>query len=62
MGGGGGGGAALLVIVVNREMENLSGGPTFGDFATILTEGSMQDVTIARLLSTRVQTPLSSLY
>ncbi len=34
-----------------------------GDFVTILTEGSMQDVTVARLQSTRVQTenPLPSL-
>jgi hypothetical protein len=26
-----------------REMENISGNPTFGDFATIRREGSMQD-------------------
>ncbi len=32
---------------------------TFGDFVTSRTEGSMQDVSIARLQSTRVQTPLS---
>ena len=41
-------------------MENLSRGPTFGDFVTILTEGSMQDVTVANLQKTTVQTPLSS--
>jgi hypothetical protein len=40
-------------------MENLSRGPTFGDFVTIRTEASMQDVTVARLLSKRVQTPLT---
>ncbi len=44
-----------------REMENISGGPTFGDFVTIRTEASMQDITVARLQSTRVQTPLSPL-
>ncbi len=32
---------------------------TFGDFVTIHTQGSMQDNTVARLLSTRVQTSLS---
>ncbi len=42
-----------------REMENISKGPTFGDFVTIHTEGSMQDNTVARLQSTRVQTPIS---
>jgi hypothetical protein len=36
--------------------------PNFGDFVTILIEGSMQDVTVARLRSTRVKTPLSPLY
>jgi hypothetical protein len=40
-------------------MENISKGPTFGDSVTIHTEGSMQDITVARLQSTRVQTPLS---
>jgi hypothetical protein len=44
-----------------RETENISGGLTFGDFVTILTEGSMQDNTVARLQSTRVHTPLSPL-
>jgi hypothetical protein len=29
-------------------MENISKGPTFRDFVTILTETSMQDVTVAR--------------
>ncbi len=37
-------------------------GPTFGDFVTIRTEASMQDITVARLQSTRVQTPLSPLF
>jgi hypothetical protein len=32
-----------------REMKNISRGPTFGDFVTISTEGSMQEVTVARL-------------
>ncbi len=39
-------------------MENVSEGPTFGEFVTILTEWSMQDNTVARLQSVRVQTPL----
>jgi hypothetical protein len=34
-----------------------------GDFVTIgRTEASMQDITVARLQSTRVQTPLSPLF
>jgi hypothetical protein len=37
-------------------MENISRGPNFGDFVTIRTEGSMQDVSIAGIQSTRVQT------
>jgi hypothetical protein len=45
-----------------REIENISRRPTFGDFVTILTEGSMQDVKVARLQSARVQIPLSPLY
>jgi hypothetical protein len=44
-----------------REMENIRRGPTFGDFATIVTEGSMQDNMVAKLQSTRVQSPLSPL-
>ncbi len=32
-----------------REMENISRGSTFGDFVTLRTEASMQDVTVARL-------------
>jgi hypothetical protein len=40
-------------------MKNVSRVPTFGDFVTIRKEASMQDVTVARLQSTRVQTPLS---
>ncbi len=31
------------------EMKNISRGPTFGDFVTIHTEASMQDVTVARI-------------
>jgi hypothetical protein len=42
-------------------MENISGGPTFGNFVTIRTEATMQDITVARLQSTRVQTPHSPL-
>jgi hypothetical protein len=37
-----------------REMENISRAPTFGDFFNVLTEGSMQDITVARLQSTRL--------
>jgi hypothetical protein len=44
------------------EMEDISRGSTLEDFVTILTEGSMQDNTVARIQSTRVQTPLSPLY
>jgi hypothetical protein len=40
-------------------MENISRGPTVGDYVTIRTEASMQDVTVARLQSTSVQAPLS---
>jgi hypothetical protein len=39
-------------------MENISGSPTFGDFVTILTEGSMQDNTVARLQNTDAPLPL----
>jgi hypothetical protein len=31
----------------SREMENISRCPTFGNFVTIRTESSMQDVTVA---------------
>jgi hypothetical protein len=49
--------------VLSREMENISRGRTFGDFVTIRTERSMQDVSVARLQSTRVQkTPISPLF
>jgi hypothetical protein len=37
----------------------VSRGPTLGDFFTICTEASMHYVTVARLQSTRVHTPLS---
>jgi hypothetical protein len=47
---------------VTREMEKISRGPTFGDFVTTRTEGSMQDVTVAKLQSTSVQTHLFPLY
>jgi hypothetical protein len=35
-------------------MVDISRGPTYGDFVTILTEGSMLDVTVARLQNTGV--------
>jgi|LakMenEpi03Aug12_release.lakeMendotaPanAssembly.Ray.scaffolds.fasta_scaffold4769321_1 hypothetical protein len=38
-------GSAKLVFI--REMENISRGCTIGDFVTILTEGSMQDITVS---------------
>jgi hypothetical protein len=44
-----------------KEMENISRGHIFADFA-ILTQGLMQDITLTRLQSTKVQTPLSPLY
>ncbi len=31
-----------------REMESISGGPTFGDFVTVFTETLMQDVMVAK--------------
>ncbi len=34
--------------ILTREMENISRDPTFGDFVTILTEMSMQDVMVER--------------
>jgi hypothetical protein len=40
-------------------MENISRGPTFGDFVTIHTEVSMQDITVARLQSTVLRESLS---
>ncbi len=43
------------LVVIEPETENISRGPTFGDFVTILTKGSMQDNTVARLRSTRAQ-------
>ncbi len=42
-----------------RYRENISRGPTFGDFVTSLREGSMQDITVTGLQSTGVRTPLS---
>jgi hypothetical protein len=48
--------------IIGRETENINRGPsrTFGDFVTIRTERSMQDITVARLQITGVpvQTPL----
>jgi hypothetical protein len=52
----------LFTLYGAREMENISKGPTFGDFVTIRSEASMQDVTVARLKSEGVQTPLSLLF
>jgi hypothetical protein len=43
------------------EMKNISRGSTFGDFVAIVRDGSMQDITIPRLLSTRIQSPLPPL-
>jgi hypothetical protein len=51
--------------VFPREMQNINRGCTFGDFVTVHregSEGSMQDVTVARLQSKRVQTPLFPLF
>ncbi len=53
---------AGVVNALHREMENISRGPTFGDFVTTLTGWSMQDNTVARLQSTRVKTTLSPIY
>jgi hypothetical protein len=40
--------AALSVLASFREMENISRrGITVGGFFTVLTEGSMQDITVA---------------
>ncbi len=35
-------------------MENISSGPTLGDFVTIFAKGSMQDFKVARLQNTKV--------
>ncbi len=43
-------------------MENISRGPSLENFVTILREGLMQDNTVAKINSTRVQTPLSPFY
>jgi hypothetical protein len=40
-------------------MKNISRGPTYADFVTILTEGSMQDFTVARLQEFRLPSPPS---
>jgi hypothetical protein len=48
-----------------RNPGKYSRGPTFEDFVTFRTEGSMQDVSVARLdyrVGTRVQTTLSPLF
>jgi hypothetical protein len=50
---------SYLVLDRPREMENISRGPTFGDFVTILTEVSMQDNTVARLQEYRLPSPPS---
>ncbi len=46
----------------SSEMENISRGPTFRNVVTIRTERSMQQVTVARLQSTRVQTTISPFF
>jgi hypothetical protein len=38
-----------------RELENI--GSTFGDFFTILTEGTIPDITVARLQEYRLPSP-----
>jgi hypothetical protein len=40
-------------------MKNISRGPTYGDFVTILTEGSIQEYTV--VVNTGVKTTLSPL-
>ena len=44
---------------MGKEMEKISRGPTYGDFVTtgILTERSMQDITVARLQEHRLPSP-----
>ncbi len=57
---GGGGGCNVTgsgLSGLSREMENISRVPTLGNFVTIRTEASMQDVTFARLQSPRVRLP-----
>jgi hypothetical protein len=51
--------AANKIYLNPERLENISRGPTFGDFVTIRTEASMLNITVARLQSTRVPTPLS---
>ncbi len=46
-------GADYSLTLYHRQLQR-DGGPTFGDFVTIRPEASMQDVTFARLHSTRV--------
>jgi hypothetical protein len=33
-----------LELIIPRKIENISGGPTFGDYVTILTEGTIQSL------------------
>jgi hypothetical protein len=47
------------IRTVPREMENISRCPTFDDFVIILTEGSTQDITAARLQEYRLPCPPS---
>ncbi len=54
--------ACFVFTVFSREIETISRGPTFGDFVTILTEGSMQNNTVAGLQSTRVLRTYSPLH
>ncbi len=47
-------GTSEVYFIPVREMENISRGITCGDCVTFITEGSMQDDTVARLQSIRV--------
>jgi hypothetical protein len=49
-------------MALDRKMEKISRGPIFRDFVTFRSEAPMQDITVARLQSTRVQTTLSLLF
>jgi hypothetical protein len=44
-----------------REVENISRGPIFGDYVTIRTEASMQDVSVARHYRVRYKSTESPL-
>jgi len=51
-----------MYIAGTREMENISRGPTFGDFVTFRTEGSMQDLSFASTEYTELQPLLSGIH